>query len=209
MGTTVVGSQHDSVLGPQPIGVLRVCGNAAKVPAALPDTLVACHLAPGRACVVRAVEPALIGFAAVYERVDSPWLGRARRQADPCRRLRESVARKLVPRPPTVIRFVKSAARAVRGRIGVPRRASGLPHCREDDVRISGLKCDVDRSGIGILVECLGPGFSAIGRAEDAALLIWTIRVPESRDEHYVRIGRMDEDLTNLLRIREADFLPS
>ena len=48
------------------------------------------------------------------------------------------------------------------------------------------------------------PGLAAIERAENAALGIRTIRMPEGGDENAVRILGIDEDRSNLLRVAQS-----
>ena len=162
MRAAVVGAEHDRVLHPQLIGVLRVGGDPAEIPAALPDALVASDLAPVQPGIVGAVEAALIRLVAVDERIDAMRPCRARRKSDPRRRARQAVTGQLVPGAAAVGRLVQTASRSVRGRIGVPRRPTGLPQRGIDDVRIARLEGKIDRTGIGVLVKRLCPILAAV-----------------------------------------------
>src|SRR5215475_14328640 len=52
----------------------------------------------------------------------------------------------------------------------------------------------IDRAGILIDEEDALPGRASVRRAIDAALLLGTIAMPLRRNEHDVRVGRVDDD---------------
>ena len=205
----VVRTEHDGVLDPDLIGVLRVCRDPAEVPPALPDALVAAHLAPRRARIVGTVETTLVRLTAVDQRIDAMGIGRARRESNPPRRARQPMPGELMPRAAAVDRLVEPAAGPVRGRIGVPWRPPSLPQRGINDVGIARLEREVDRPSVGVLEKRLGPGLAAISRAEDAALLVRPVRMAQSGYEYDVRVARIDEDLRDLLRIGKSDRLPA
>ena len=58
------------------------------------------------------------------------------------------------------------------------------------------------------LVENFLERASAVGRTENAALLVRAVRMAENRDEEPVWIGRVDDDLRNLLAVAQAEVRP-
>src|SRR5439155_709912 len=113
-----------------------------------------------------------------------------------------------LPGRAAVGRFVQPAARP--GELAVfPRRLPGLPEGGVDDARIGGVDDHVGAAGVRVLVEDALEGFSAVDGAEDPALLVWTIWMPEHGDEGTVGILRIDGDLRNLLALPKAKVLPA
>ena len=64
-----------------------------------------------------------------------------------------------------------------------------LPERRVDDVRIARIDADVVAADVLVLVEHLLERRAAVGRAEDAALGVRTVRMAERRDEQPIRIA--------------------
>ncbi len=58
-------------------------------------------------------------------------------------------------------------------------------------------------------VENFLPGFAAITRAEDAALGVRAVGVPESGDKGDIGIRRMDDDLADVARVLQSNVVPS
>src|SRR5204862_4388947 len=105
-------------------------------------------------------------------------------------------------------RLVESTARAVRGRIDAPGRAARLPHRGVDHARGARLEGEVDRAGVRVVAEDALPRHAAVFGAIDAALRVRAVRMPERGDVHEIRIGGMDDDAADLLRVGEADVRP-
>src|SRR4029079_2772911 len=83
MRSAVIRAQDDRVHRPQAGRVFGIGGDLAQIPTAVPDALFAGDLLPGDAAVVRAVEAALIRYAAVGQQIDAARIGRTRRQTHP------------------------------------------------------------------------------------------------------------------------------
>src|SRR6202041_3530308 len=60
-----------------------------------------------------------------------------------------------------------------------------------------------------VFVQHLLPGAATVGRAEDAALVIRTVRMPEYRCKQSVRIARVDNHRRNLLPSAQAKVRPT
>ena len=116
------------------------------------------------------------------------------------------VARDLGPAVAPVGRLEHAAAGAA-GRHGVL-LAEGLPQRRVEHVRVVPVDHDVDRAGALVAEENALPAVAAIGRTEDAPLLARHPVLPERRDVDNGRIGRVDADLGDAVRVAEPDVLP-
>ena len=205
-GAAAVGrAQQHGVAGVDDVGVLRLHGDAAEVPAAVPDAGVGAGPRPVAAAVVGAVEAALVG---VDQGVDAGGLARRHREADPPRRGGEAVALDAAPVLAAVGRLVEPRSGAVRRRVDVPRRPPRLPQGGVDHVRVPGLEDDVDRAGVGVRPQDLPPVRPAVGRLEEPALGVRAVGVAERRHEDHVGVARIDLDAPDLLRVPEADEAP-
>ena len=71
-----------------------------------------------------------------------------------------------------------------------------------------GIKGDVHRARVVILVKNLGPGPAAVGAAKDSAFIIGSERVADGGDHDDVRIGGIDDDRPDLARVLEANIGP-
>ena len=60
---------------------------------------------------------------------------------------------------------------------------------------------DVDRGGLVVAEQRALPRLAAVGALVDAALLARRAQLAERRDEHDVRVGRMDADLRDDRRV--------
>ncbi len=178
------------------IGVLRLDRDAAEVPAARPDPRVVARARPRRAAVVGAIHAAGVGRRHRWSDSDS----------DPSDSRRQSL--NCVPVIAAVGGFVKSAARSVRRRIDVPRRAARLPQRGVNHFRVARLEVEIDRAGVVVRPENFLPALSAVAGAEDSTLRIRSVWMPEGSDVDEIRIVGMDENLPDLLRVREADVRP-
>src|SRR6516165_1665659 len=119
---------------------------------------------------------------------------------------RQPVTRHVLPADSPIARTVEPTSRTSAREIpGLP---PGLPQGCVDDARIMRIETDIDRTGVLILVEHLGPGLAAIGSAKYAALGIWSEGVAQCRDQHDVRIVRVDDQRPDLPRVPEADVAP-
>src|SRR5262249_36600257 len=54
----------------------------------------------------------------------------------------------------------------------------------------------------------LFPGSTTVDGTEDPTLVVGSVGMPHPRDEHDVRISRMDDDAADLLDVSETDVLP-
>src|SRR5688500_3693792 len=83
-----------------------------------------------------------------------------------------------------------------------------LPKRCVEHARIVGIDGEVDGSGLCIAEVNLAPVLSAIGRTEDAALIVRSIRMPERGDVYDVRIARVYAHAADRLRVGETDVTP-
>src|SRR5262249_26034520 len=110
------------------------------------------------------------------------------------------------PRVAAIVGAVQATARAAAGE--TPRRSPGLPQTRKENARVRRVKADIDRAGIGVLLEDLLPRLAAIGGAIDAALGVGAERAAKDCGVGEHRIGPMYDhtaDLSFLL----PDMLPA
>src|SRR5208282_5561149 len=186
------------------VGVFRVREHVDVIPRPLEEVSVAVQQCPVVAAVIGTVQPALFRLD---QRVHPVGLAARNRYADSSENSRrQAVALQPLPRRPSVLRTVQPAARsAIRQS---PRRAVRLPHRREHDVRIRGIKCQVDRARFIVLVKHFLPRFPAIQRAEDAALLVRPEFMPQRRHEHDVRVFRVHDQPANLPRVFQSNVRP-
>jgi hypothetical protein len=66
---------------------------------------------------------------------------------------------------------------------------------------------DIDCADV-FIAEHFVPRLSAICAAVNAALLVRCVEMSDRCNEQHVRISRIDSDLSNVLRVVEADVLP-
>ena len=66
----------------------------------------------------------------------------------------------------------------------------------------------VDDADLVVEVEHLLPRFAAVGCLEDPSLRVRRIEVPQHRNVDRVRIGRVDDDPRNVVRVSETHVLP-
>src|SRR5215213_1694671 len=93
-------------------------------------------------------------------------------------------------------------------RTHAPRLAPGFPQRCVDDFRVLGIDRDVDRAAIGISIEDLAPGRAAVARLVHAAIWALTAVAPESADQDFVAIVRVNADAREVLHRLEADIFP-
>ena len=83
-----------------------------------------------------------------------------------------------------------------------------LPECRVNDIRIRWIDADVVSAGVLVLVEHLLERCAAVGRPKYPALGVRTIRMTERRNEEPIRIGGVDVDVADHLRIVQTEVRP-
>ena len=83
-----------------------------------------------------------------------------------------------------------------------------MPQRCEQNIGIAGIEGHIDASALGIFVEDLLPGLASIPRAENPALLVVGERVPERRDERYIRILRIHNQPPDGVRVAQARERP-
>src|SRR5262249_41069394 len=67
---------------------------------------------------------------------------------------------------------------------------------------------DVLAAGVHVPEEHALEAAAAVCRPEDAALLIWPVRMPERGDKQAIRVLRIDRDLRNLLGVAKPEMRP-
>ena len=208
-GAGVLGAVHARVHDVDDVGVGRVDGHAAEIPAPVPDAVLAVRELPGRAGVVGAVHAPLAGSArGVHLRVYAVGVGRRHGDPDAAHpRAAGEPARHLPPVVTTVGRL-EDRPEAVGGGVHVPWRPPRAPQHGEDPVRVRGRGGQVDRSRVPIAVQDLVPRPSTIVRAEHAPLLVGPVRVAQRRHPHPVRIPGIHQDAADAARVVQSDVPP-
>src|SRR3984885_15207789 len=146
------------------VWVARIRGDTAEIPAALPDARVRRRAARISAGVVGATDAA---FARVNETVNAvAVVARGDCDSDAAQTFAgETVTGDLTPGDAVVGGFVEAAAGAAGGRVNIPGRAAGLPQGCVDDLGLSGVGAEIDRTAVVIFPKNFGPGGAAIAGA--------------------------------------------
>ena len=110
-------------------------------------------------------------------------------------------ASKLLPVVSAVGRLVETASRRIVGIANRPRGTTGSPQVGVNRLGVGRIEGEVNRPRVFIFVEDLLEALSAIGRPEDAAFGVRTVRVSEYGNENTIRITRIDEDRSDLLAV--------
>src|SRR5438046_1635526 len=105
----------------------------------------------------------------------------------------------MFPRDTIILRSIESAARAAAGE--KPRLPARLPKRCEHDVGIMRIKDNIDPAGVLIFGQNFRPRFSAVGRSENSAFLIWTKRVAERCHQDDVLISWIDDQCPDLTAV--------
>src|SRR5271170_386821 len=204
---TIARAVEGSVRDVHGVRIARVGRHAAEIPTAHPEAVIGGDVAPVLACIVRAVNSALVS---IHERKDSlaAFTG-GDGDSDAAQSLaRKSMGRDLPPIHSAVRGLVKAAARPIRGRIDAPRRAARLPQRRIHNLRIARLETEINRAGVVVLCEDLFPARAAIRRAVHAALCIRPKTVPERGNKYDIRIAGVNQYAADLARIAQTDVPP-
>ncbi len=186
------------------LGILRVDADHAEVEGAEHDPRVLVDDVPGVAAIVGPEEHARV--LELGDHVDGLGLARRHGDADPILRLIGQAAREVLPRLSAVHRSIEA------GLAGAAVQAPGAPpvgvHPGVDDAGIRRIDLDVGAAGIRVEVEHLRPGPAAVGRLEEAALLVRAPLVTERGDVGDVRVSRVDADARDPLGVGEAEMRP-
>ncbi|GBD16679.1 hypothetical protein HRbin26_01582 [bacterium HR26] len=193
------------VLDPDRVRIFWIGGDVHVVPGAGTEQRLLAEADPGLAVVIGAEHGAVLGLD---QCPDAAGLGRRDRDADlaqePGRQAR--LAGDLLPGVTAVEGTPEPALlAAAHQRPGV---ALHLPDRREEDARVVAIHRDVVAAGVRALVEHLLPGLAAIGRAEDAALLVGPEGMAERRHVDDVRVARVDHDLADVAGVGEPAVDP-
>ena len=197
-----------------PVGVLRIHGDVGEVEGPPDHELAAVPLAPGPAAVIGAEEG---GAGALDHGIDDVGVGGGDGDTDPPQRpRREALVRlRCLPGPagPPVGGDIEAAARRLvrtlpAGAEG-PALAPEVPQGREQLVRV--LRVDGQgRAARGQVrtLQDLAPGHAAVGGLVEAP--VGGIAPQPSGDAGIDRVGiaRVDDDLRDPLRVRQAHVLP-
>ena len=114
----------------------------------------------------------------------------------------------LLPRRATVDGLEDPTARAAEG-AAFDEALLLLPERGVHDVRIARIDLDVVGAGVLVLVQHFLKRPTAIGRAEDAALLVRPVGMAEGGDEEAIGIVRIDCDHRDHLRVVETEIRPA
>src|SRR5271157_610248 len=194
------------------VAVLGIDADAGEVRAAAVDALLVVDAAPGAAGVVGAIEPA--GIPPGFHQGVHP-VGVAGRDADADAAgprghpLGEGgqPAGKLVPGVAAVGGLEQPAVRPRECAVS-PRTLPRLPQHRINDLRIAGVEGEIRGARMLIFIEHLLPVLTAIRGAEDAALGIRPIGMPQDRHEDAIGIVRIHQNGRYLLAVAQAEVAP-
>ena len=142
--STIDRSKESGVYKVNCVGGLRVSINFAEIPGALTKPAIVIRARPMLPGIIRAVEPAFLGFD---DCIDAIGIGSRNRDADFAQdSARKTIALETFLRHAVIFRTVKSAARAAAGE--KPWLPSRLPKRREHDVRIMRIENNVDPASV-------------------------------------------------------------
>ena len=85
---------------------------------------------------------------------------------------------------------------------------SRLPQGSVRDGRVRWIEQHVSAANVLVLVQHHGERLTSIGRAKDAALFVWSIRMAGDGDQNRVGVTRINGDLRNLLPIAQTQVHP-
>src|SRR6185437_9374397 len=100
------------------------------------------------------------------------------------------MAFELLPRCAAIGGFIYPTAWTAAGK--TPRSPHFLIQRGIKHVRICRRECHIDRARFVVPIENLLPRLPCVGRAEYAALFVWSIRVANRRNKNNIRIVRID-----------------
>ena len=169
---------------------------------------IAVHARPGLAGIVR---PEHAGVARIDDREQARGPARRNGDADAANAIglpRRQAGGELPPGGAAVGGLEQAAAGPAESRRSPTAPAAPATARRRRCRDSTGSIWHVDAAGVLVLVEHALEGRAAIDRAEDAALGVRTVRVPERGDEHAVGVRRIDHDLGNLLGVAQAEVRP-
>ena len=112
------------------------------------------------------------------------------------------------PRGAAVGGLEEAAARAAESRRSPTAPAAPPTATAYTTSGFDGIEQHVDAAGVLVLVEHLLERLAAVGRAEDAALVVRPVGMAEHGDEQPVGVPRVDHDLRDLLAVAQAEMRP-
>ena len=136
--------------------------------------------------------------ARVHVQPDAAHLG-ARREARP-------LDGEAAPRRAAVVAGPDRRARP--GLAEVPRPALARPRAGIQPRRVAGVADEVDGAGLVVHEQRPLPGRAAVRRAVDAALGVGRVEVTDGRDRRHVRVGWVEEDATDVVRLLQPEVRP-
>ena len=181
------------------VRIVRVREDVILIPRPHPERLVV-HHRPVIAAVIGPVDRILLGFD---DHVDALRIGRGHRDTDaPEDSAGQAVSFQVLPVRAAVGGLVHPAAdHGVRG-------AAHFIHRGKHDLRIVRVGFEIGGAGLVVHVKNILPGLAAVGGVEYAAFFVGTKRVAHGGDVDVVRIGGIDDDRGDVLRILEPDVGP-
>ena len=205
MRAAIVRTQHDGVHCIDAISVGRIHGDAAEIPATLPDAEVTAGALPMAASIVGAIQAA--GFA-IDECIHTRRRTCRQCDTDAADVFRKTIAANLRPVLAAIAGFVQARTRAAGRRIDIPGRAPRLPHRGVDHLRITGLERQINRAGGIALTKHALPMRATIARTKHAAFGIRPVRMAKRSHEYGICIMRIDDNLADLLAVGQTNFRP-
>ena len=200
----VHGAEESSVRDIDGVHIFGIGPDMGEIPGALAEAVVIGNERPVLATVVGAIESTFFCFD---ERIDDVRIGAGNGHADtPKRAFGDAVTFNALPGGTIVARTVE----AILGTAAIERPGSAiaLPHGGEKNVRIVGIKNDVNAAGAIVEIENFFPVLSAVARAENAAFGVRAIGMTESGDEYNVWIRGMDDEFADVPGVLQADIGP-
>ena len=149
---------------------------------------------------------AAVAAGRLDRRVDDAWIAVKDVEADASLLARRQAGGELRPGGAAVARAIDPAAGPAA--VESPRLALPLIHRGEEGFRIAWIDHEVGRAGVVVHVEDLPPRLPAVGRLEDAALIVRSPQVADCSDIDDVRMLGMNDDPADVACIGEARGLP-
>src|SRR5579871_1424138 len=207
-GLTAIGRSIGGGIGDvNDVLVLRIDANAGEIRATAGDSRLAVDAFPGAAGIVGTVHAG--GFAGIHQGIHAIGIAWGHADSHSAESLRESrqTAGERMPGIAAIGGLVEATVRTAESSV-LPGALPRLPENSIDVLRIVRIEGQVDGAGMLVLVEDFLPGLAAVRRAEDTALRVRAVGMPEHGDEESVWVPRIDQDRGDLLSLAKSEMAP-
>ncbi len=195
------------LVDPDFVFVLRVDVDVVEVERPGAQALAAVDERPRFAGVIGAVQAAFVA-GRFDHRVDDAWIAARDVDIDLADQFAGQAGADLFPGLAAVNRLEDAAFRRGAAADDVPALAEAFVHGRVKDVRVLPIDFDVAAARFVVDEQRLLPRLAAIGRLEDAALVVRTKRRSQRREPHRIGVHRVHLDAADLAGVLQAHELP-